>query len=317
MAGVPQLILSLAAFGVSVWLMVEGAEKFTEGLLRLSVRLGVGTFILGYLLSGIDLENLAVGVVSAAQNQPGISLGTVIGSAVFLLTFAVGLTAVLQPLEAQTPKRLLILTLASPLPMLVVSQDGVVSRVDGAVLVALSLAVIAFVVQTARTHPLLQVKVRKVEKAVRRRPPWWPAALLIGGSAAIVIGAELFSWGVKGVLVWLGWSGTRFGMLVVAAAVSAEEVPRMVSPSRRGHGEVSVGNILGTVMFFTLFNLGTIAVVQPLTIDRSALTFYWPAMYGALVLVSLFLWRGRVSRAAGALLLIAYAAYVLVAATFM
>ena len=96
MAVVLQLIVSLVAFGVSVWLMVEGAEKFTEGLLRLSLRLGVGTFILGYLLSGIDLENLVVGVVSAAQNQPGISLGTVIGSAVFLLTFAVGLTAVLQ-----------------------------------------------------------------------------------------------------------------------------------------------------------------------------------------------------------------------------
>ena len=317
MTAVLQLVLSLVAFGVSVWLMVEGAEKFTEGLLRLSVRLGVATFILGYVLSGIDLENLAVGIASAAQGQPGISLGTVTGSAIFLLTFAVGMTAVLHPLEARTPKRLLILTLASPLPMLVVSLDGIVSRVDGVVLLVLSLALIAFVVHTARTHPLLQVKARKLDKAARPRPGWWVAALLVGGSAAIIIGAELFSWSIKGVLAWLGWSGTRFGMLVVAAAVSAEEVPRMLAPSRRGHGEVSVGNILGTVMFFTLFNLGIIALVHPLTIERSAITFYWPAMYVALVIVSVFLWRGRVSRAAGALLLIAYAAYAVVAATLM
>lgn len=312
-----QLILSLAAFGASVWLMVEGAEKFTEGLLRLSVRLGVATFVLGYLLSGIDLENLAVGIVSAAQGQAGISLGTVIGSAIFLLTFAVGMTALLHPLEAQTPKRLLILTLASPLPMLVVSLDGTVSRVDGAVLFLLSLGLIAFVLHTSRTHPLLQVKARKLDKAARPRPGWWAAALLIGGSAAIVIGAALFSWSIKGVLAWLGWSGTRFGMLVVAAAVSAEEIPRMLSPSRRGHGEVSVGNILGTVMFFTLFNLGIIALVHPLAIERVAITFYWPVMYGALVLVSIFLWRGRVSRVAGALLVAAYAAYAVAAATLM
>jgi hypothetical protein len=59
-----QLTLSILAFGAGVWLMVEGAEKFTEGVLRLSTRLGVATFVLGYLLSGIDLENLAVGVAS-------------------------------------------------------------------------------------------------------------------------------------------------------------------------------------------------------------------------------------------------------------
>lgn len=140
-------------------------------------------------------------------------------------------------------------------------------------------------------------------------------ALVIGGSAAIVVGAALFSWSVQGVLTWLGWSGTRFGMLVVAAAVNAEEIPRMLSPSRRGHGEVSVGNILGTVMFFTLFHLGLIALVHPLAIERVAVTFYWPVMYAALVLVSIFLWRGRVSRAAGALLLVAYAAYAAAAAT--
>lgn len=305
-----QLTLSILAFGAGVWLMVEGAEKFTEGVLRLSARLGVATFVLGYLLSGIDLENLAVGVASASQGQPGISLGTVIGSAVFLLTFAVGVTAVTQPLATRTPKRLLIMTLASPLPMLIASLDGVISRVDGVVLLSLSIALIAFVVHTARTHPLLQVKAQKLDKAARVRPGWWPAALLIGGSLAIVAGAELFSWSVKGVLEWLGWSGTRFGMLIVAAAVSAEEIPRMLSAARRGHSEVSVGNILGTVMFFTLFNLGIIALVQPLPMERSTMTFYWPAMYVALAIVVALLWRGKVSRLAGVTLLVAFAGYV-------
>jgi cation:H+ antiporter len=208
------------------------------------------------------------------------------------------------------------MTLASPLPMLIASLDGVISRVDGVVLLSLSIALIAFVVHTARTHPLLQVKAQKLDKAARVRPGWWPAALLIGGSLAIVAGAELFSWSVKGVLEWLGWSGTRFGMLIVAAAVSAEEIPRMLSAARRGHSEVSVGNILGTVMFFTLFNLGIIALVQPLPMERSTMTFYWPAMYVALAIVVALLWRGKVSRLAGVTLLVAFAGYVAAATTW-
>lgn len=302
-------VLTLAAFALSIWLMVEGAEKFTEGMLRASVRWGVGTFVLGYLISGIDLENLAVGTVAATNGQPGISMGTVIGSAIFLLLFAVGLTAVIHPLDAQVPRRLLLLTLASPLPMLVLAVDGTLSRLDGIVLLVLAAALIAYVLHTARTHPLLQVKERKLGKAYRPRPTWWAAALLVGGSVAITAGAELFSWSVHGMLGWLEWSGTRFGMLIVAAAVSAEEVPRMLAPARRGHAGMSIGNILGTVMFFALFNLGIIAIVHPVTLDPSTLTFHWPVMYAALLLVTLFLWFGRITRAAGVLLLALYAAY--------
>lgn len=305
--------LTFGAFVLSIWLMVEGAEKFTEGMLRMSVRMGIGTFVLGYLVSGIDLENLAVGIIASTNRQPGISMGTVIGSTIFLLLFAVGLTAVIHPLHAQVPRRLLLLTLVSPLPMLALALDGTLSRLDGIGLLALAAVLIGYVLHTARTHPLLEVKERKLGKAYRPRPAWWAAALLVGGSVAITAGAELFSWSVNGMLGWLGWTGTRFGMLIVAAAVSAEEVPRMLAPARRGHATMSIGNILGTVMFFALFNLGTIAIVHAVTLDVPTLTFYWPVMYAALLLVTLFLWFGRITRAAGVLLLMLYAAYAVVA----
>lgn len=309
------LLLSLTALGASVWLMVEGAEKITEALQRLSVRFGIASFAAGYLLSGIDLDNLAVGVVAASESQPGISLGTVVGAATFLLTFAVGITALIRPLETHTPKRLLVLTLVCPLPMLAAGLDGVISRVDGAVLLALSVALLGFVLRTARTHPLLRAG-HKSAKAARPRPSWWAAFLFVGGSVAIVVGAELFAWSVGGVLGWIGWSGTRFGMLIVAAAVSAEEIPRMAVPALRGDAGMSVGNILGTILFFVLFNLGVIALVAPLTVERSVLTFYWPGMYVSLLLVSALLWRGRISRRAGALLVAAYALWVLAAMNF-
>jgi Ca2+/Na+ antiporter len=98
------LLVAGAAFVVSIWLMVEGAEKLTESFLRISIAFGVSTFLLGYVLSGIDLENLAVGIAGAVGQMPSVALGTVIGFAIFLLTFAVGATAVLVPLRSDTPR---------------------------------------------------------------------------------------------------------------------------------------------------------------------------------------------------------------------
>ena len=48
-----ELLLTLAALGASIWLMVEGAEKITEALQRLSFRFGIATFaaVSGYLPS--------------------------------------------------------------------------------------------------------------------------------------------------------------------------------------------------------------------------------------------------------------------------
>lgn len=83
----------------------------------------------------------------------------------------------------------------------------------------------------------------------------------------------------------------------------------MLSPSRRGHGEVSVGNILGTVMFFVLFNIGAIAMVRPLIVEPIILQFYWLAMMLALGVVVSWLWRGGIGRPQGAALLVLYALY--------
>ena len=139
---------------------------------------------------------------------------------------------------------------------------------------------------------------------------------MVGAGAAhwrhgrVIIGAELFQWSVKELLSILGWHASWFGMIIVAAAVSFEEVPRMLAPARQGHAEISVGNILGTVVFFVLFNVGLIAMIRPLAIEPAILRFYWPAMMLALALIIIFLWRGGIARPQGVGLLALYATYV-------
>lgn len=304
------LFLAIPAFILGLWLMIEGAEKFTDGLLATALGFGLSAFVLGYIFGGIDLENLAVGIAGAAEGSSGISMGTVIGSAVFLLTFAVGATALVSPLPVTVPSRLIVLTFLSPLPFALLGLDNELSRLDGGVLFGLSLLLIGYVLRTSRHQALYQPKKIEEMHEDRSRPRWWAPLLMVGGAGAIVVGAALFNWSVRQFLSGLGWDDTLFGMLVVAAAVSFEEVPRMVIPAKRGHAEISVGNIIGTVMFFVLFNAGVIALIHPLALDASVLGFYWPALMLVLGVMSILLWRRRIGRGAGVLLLVTYAAYV-------
>jgi cation:H+ antiporter len=301
----------IAIFAISLWLIIEGAEKFTDGLLEASAAFGISSFTLGFLFNGFDPDNLAVGIAGATQGLPGISMGTAIGAAVFLLTFAAGITAILWPLRVDIPRRLIIVTLFSPLPMAALGLDGVLSRSDGTVMLIVSLALIGYVVRTTRWHPLFKPDEKQIEEVVgaRERPRWWAPAVMIGGTIAIVIGAALFNWSVRGILRALDWDETMFGMIIVAAAVSVEEIFRMFVPARQGRAEVVIGNIMGTILFFVLFNVGVIALIHPLPLERSVLGFYWPFMMAALVAISIFLWRRRIGRTAGGLLMGGYVIY--------
>jgi cation:H+ antiporter len=79
-----------------------------------------------------------------------------------------------------------------------------------------------------------------------------------------------------------------------------------VPAALRGHGEIRVGNVLGSVLAFFLFNAGVIALATPVPISTPALQFYLPVVAGAVVLIAAVLLARRLPRWAGAALVVIY-----------
>ena len=304
-------MIEFAMLILGIALVVYGAERFVQGVVGTALVLGISSFALGVIFGGFDAENLATGVAAAVKGLPGVSLGTVIGSSIFLLGAAVGVTAMLVPLEVNIPTRYVLLTLLSPLPMLLLMLDGRLSRYDGLALIAISLPVIGYIVRDSRHSSFLEEdeEVGEALEEVAEKPSWYFPALLMLSLGIILLGAELLVKGARGVIYSLGMSDTLLGMVFIAAAVSFEEVARLVVPAWKGRPEISLGNILGTVLFFVLFNVGVIATAAPLKVERSVLVFHFPAMMLLLAVASAFMLRGRISRGSGALLLSLYLTY--------
>jgi cation:H+ antiporter len=135
------------------------------------------------------------------------------------------------------------------------------------------------------------------------------ALRVAGGLLGLVAGAELLVFGVERIVGELGLSEGTFGLLVVAAAVSFEEVVLEALPAYRGFPELSVGNALGTLVFLLTGSLGVIVLARPIDIPTQVTGYHLPALGLAVVLAGGLLARGRLGRPEGGALVAAYAAY--------
>lgn len=293
------LVLGLAAFGGGLWVLVESVEGLIKTVRGWALAAGVSGAALGALVLGFDVESTAAGIAATLDDLPGTALGTSIGASVFLVTIGLGLAGLFAPFELRTPRPLLGIAAAAVAISATVCVDGRLSRLDGAILVASFVALFAVLVRTR--HGEVEPEGERPNRLGLR---------LAAAVAGVVIGAELLVFGTGNIVEELDISETLFGLLIVGAAVSLEEVVLELLPAFRGYPELSVGNALGTLVFLLTGSLGVIALVRPLDVPDAVLHWHLPALAVATALCVAVLARGRLGRAEGALLSMAYAAYV-------
>jgi cation:H+ antiporter len=123
-------------------------------------------------------------------------------------------------------------------------------------------------------------------------------------------------WGAKSIALDFGVPEAAIAVTLVAVGTSLPEIATSLVAAWRGHGEVAVGNAIGSNVFNIFGVLGFTAAVAPVPIAGRFLTFEIPVL---LVFTAAAGWalaaRGGLGRAGGAALIAAYAGYVV--ATFM
>src|SRR6266536_4466890 len=117
MASVAGLLLFLAGLG----LVIAGAEVFFDGLLASAARIGLPAFVLTVVISGFELENLAAGIATNLKGLGNAAAGTFLGGTTFLALGVAGLGALIAPIQADLPRRVILWLLVSPLPLLLLA----------------------------------------------------------------------------------------------------------------------------------------------------------------------------------------------------
>ncbi len=131
--------------------------------------------------------------------------------------------------------------------------------------------------------------------------------LLLASVGAIVWGAEAFAEHLGPLAKHLGTS--KVALAILLAGAEPEELVTAVTASLRHSPAIALGDVIGANVTMCLVALGVGAVIAPLPFRGSALRY---ALLGLplAAMGSYIAWDGRVSRVAGAVLILFYVAYV-------
>jgi cation:H+ antiporter len=311
--GITSPILATLVFLVGLGLVIYFAEKLVEGAIGTSWAFGISTFLISVFFIGFDPENLVIGAVGSIEGVAGIALGSIIGAAMVAVALAFGITALFAPLRfSQVPKQIILVPNLAVLLLWALGFDGELSRQDGALLFLGFCLSVIYLIRLSRKG--LDIKptgeVAETLEHVNVSGKWKSLGLFVLSLAFIIIGSELLVAGSKTIILRLGLSDTVFGMTILAFLVSIEEIARELPAALKGRPEISLGNVVGSVTAFFLFNAGIIALLAPVPVDAQVLRFYLPMCFATVVIISTFLMVKSIPRWAGGVLVFLYLIFI-------
>jgi cation:H+ antiporter len=102
--------------------------------------------------------------------------------------------------------------------------------------------------------------------------------LIIGGLTLVILGARVLVPSASEIAMRVGVPDDVIAATMVAFGTSLPELMTAIAAIRKGHPEITVGNIVGADVLNVLFVIGAAAVAAPLLIPMNFFYFHFPAM---------------------------------------
>ena len=144
-----------------------------------------------------------------------------------------------------------------------------------------------------------------------------PYVLLIVGFALLMVGANYFVKGASNISALLRVPPILVGLTIVSFGTSSPEATVSIIAALNGNDDVSLGNVVGSNMFNTLFVLGVTAFIAPLVVNsqtiRKEIPFSFLASITLIVLMADTFLQGftqnALTRSDGIVLLLIFAVF--------
>lgn len=308
------MLEAIGFFVLGLVLLALGGDSIVKGASGLAQRFGASPFVAGLLLVafGTSLPELAVNARAVFTGSQALALGNAVGSNVVNIGLTLGAAALTAPLlvrwRALAP--LLLCLMLATVAVMAAGWDGVLTRVEGVLLLAGFVAVLGVsLARSRREQPELLDSIggfaRTSTGLAQNLLRFAVAVVLLYYGARWVVGSAP----ILGLA--LGLAPLLSGLLVVAIGTALPEVAAAVAAARRGQGDIVAGHVIGSSVFNLLVVLGGMAAVRDVPLPASFVRFELPAalVFAAMLLPML---RGdhRISRGEGAVLLLAFLAWV-------
>ncbi|WP_421977266.1 calcium/sodium antiporter [Roseivirga seohaensis] len=300
------LVLGLAT-------LIVGGEVLVKGASKLALRFNVSSLVVGLTVVafGTSAPELLVSLNSALKGAPDFALGNVIGSNISNLALVLGTAALFGfiPIKKDSARRDWPVTLGSSVLLYIFAYNGMISNLEGTILVILLVIYLGSLLYTTRKEQI-KLDVEEPDKLEK----WGIVKDVFQVSLGIVclyFGADWFIGGAEEIAVDLGVSQRVIGLTVLALGTSLPELFTSVIAARKGETDLALGNLLGSNIFNVLSIIGITSIIKPLSVNMDMLHTDFPWMIGITILIlPLMVFRKRLGTPSGIILIGSYLVYV-------
>jgi cation:H+ antiporter len=296
--------------------IMQTAELLVNGAVELSLILRLSKVLVAATIVSIvtTMPEFIVSVSSSLLGQSGMAVGNAVGSCIcnIGLILAVGIIIRNIKIDKEELFGKTFVLLVSLMVILILAINGTIGR-NGAIL--LFLLLVLFMYFNYQTALKQREKIEHEIGPEQGKHNIYSSLfkLFTGGFLTVLLARYgLVNPGIN-IANFLGVPSILIGLTLIAVGTSLPELFTAIVSSRKGHGEIAVGNVIGANILDLLWVIGAAAMVKPLNIDPQTMFFNIPVAIFFAVLMLLFGMKdGTFKRINGMILLTFYIAYIIV-----
>jgi cation:H+ antiporter len=296
--------------------LIGGGEFLVKGAVGIAAKAKLSKLVIGMTVVsfGTSAPELIVSLHSASQGMPEIAIGNVIGSNIANLALVLGVTVLIFPMPVSRN------SIRYDWPMMMLASilfylfalNLSIDRWEGIVLFTLLIAFIIFLIRNSRKGYEVDLDdIDSADEITDKINVSKQIMFIVIGLVGLYFGSNWLIEGASVIAKYLGLSNHVIGITVIAFGTSVPELVTSVVAAFKKETDISVGNLIGSNIFNIMVVLGLTGIVQPIGIEENVISWDLLWMLGlAILLLPMMVFRRKVGRLSGALLLLIYIAYI-------
>ena len=306
-------------------LLIKGGDWFVDAASSIAKRFHLPELLIGATVVsiGTTLPEVMTSVMSAATGLPEIAYGNAIGSIICNTSLIAAITIAVKPGKAD--KRALVFPVcfffgAMAFYAFNAYAFGKFELWAGIVLLVGFVVYMIINVLNMKKNPAEELELSEIAESEEDQGGSFlkDILVLLGGAVIIALGAELLKDNASAIAKMLNIPESVIGLTIVALGTSLPELVTAITALMKGHGALSLGNIIGANIFNLVLVSGAAITVSPFAIPEGATLFGHsasllldiPVAFAVMAIMTLpALFRGKLARWQGISLLLIYLAY--------
>ena len=320
-------VLVLVMFALGVLFLIKGGDWFVDSAVNIAKRFHVPEIIIGATVVsiGTTLPEVMVSATAAVGGNGAIAYGNAIGSIICNTALIAALTIAIKP--APVNRRAIVMPVvfffvSAVIYMLAAYMLGAFDRWIGIAMLVVFAIYMSLTIRAGFKNPVETDAVAEdeAEEECKQGSLVIDIIVLAASALLIAVGAEL----LEGSAVTLAEDYLHIptevvGVTVVALCTSLPELVTAITALSKGHGALSLGNIIGANIFNLVLVSGVAVSIAPFAVPEGSVLFGMnaslvleiPLMVGVMALITLpAIMKKKLYRWQGISLLCIYAAFV-------